>query len=46
MAGGLLFGTKAQTYHVQWLVVSEQSRGKGLGRALMAEAIRAGPRHR
>lgn len=38
--GGLLFGSKPPTYHVHWLVVSGQERGKGTGRALMAEATR------
>jgi GNAT superfamily N-acetyltransferase len=40
LLGGLLFGAKAPTYHVHWLVVSERSRGKGVGRALMADAMR------
>ncbi|BCJ69368.1 GNAT family N-acetyltransferase [Polymorphospora rubra] len=35
-----MFAAKAPTYHVHWLVVSERSRGKGVGRALMAEAMR------
>ncbi|MGH4033570.1 GNAT family N-acetyltransferase [Actinomycetota bacterium Odt1-20B] len=38
--GGLLFGGKAPTYHVHWLVVSEKARGQGSGRALMEEATR------
>ncbi|MEU3830539.1 GNAT family N-acetyltransferase [Streptomyces sp. NPDC029080] len=38
--GGLLFGGKAPTYHVHWLVVSERERGKGAGRALVEEAAR------
>ncbi|WP_442933403.1 GNAT family N-acetyltransferase [Micromonospora psammae] len=40
LLGGLLFAAKAPAYHVHWLVVSEQARGKGVGRALMAEAMR------
>ncbi|MEU7673687.1 GNAT family N-acetyltransferase [Micromonospora taraxaci] len=40
LLGGLLFAAKAPTCHVHWLVVSEQSRGKGVGRALMAEVVR------
>ncbi|MER5650654.1 GNAT family N-acetyltransferase [Streptosporangium sp. NPDC002524] len=40
LLGGLLFGAKAPIYHVHWLVVSEKHRGKGAGRALMAEATR------
>jgi ribosomal protein S18 acetylase RimI-like enzyme len=40
LLGGLLFGAKAPAYHVHWLVVSEQARGKGVGRALMADAMR------
>jgi GNAT superfamily N-acetyltransferase len=35
-----LFGAKGPTHHVHWLVVSEQARGKGVGRALMADATR------
>ncbi|MBC3840839.1 GNAT family N-acetyltransferase [Streptacidiphilus sp. 4-A2] len=41
LLGGLLFGVKATTCHVHWLVVSERERGKGVGRALMAEAVRS-----
>ncbi|MEO3806884.1 GNAT family N-acetyltransferase [Nonomuraea sp. B1E8] len=41
LLGGLLFGTShAPTYHIRWLVVSEQARGQGIGRALMADAMR------
>ncbi|WP_326731137.1 GNAT family N-acetyltransferase [Streptomyces phaeochromogenes] len=40
LLGGLLFGAKAPVFHVDWLVVSEQGRGQGVGRALMDEALR------
>jgi GNAT superfamily N-acetyltransferase len=40
LLGGLLFSLKPPTYHVRWLVVSEQARRQGVGRALMAEASR------
>lgn len=40
LLGGLLLGTKHPTYHVHWLVVSEHARGQGIGRALMAAAMR------
>ena len=40
LLGGLLFGAKPPTYHVHWLVVSEQARGQGVGRALVTEALR------
>lgn len=39
LLGGLLFGGKAPAYHVHWLVVSERARGKGVGRALMEDAM-------
>ncbi|NEB42484.1 GNAT family N-acetyltransferase [Streptomyces sp. SID14515] len=38
--GGLLFGAEPPTYHVHWLVTSERTRGAGVGRLLMAEAMR------
>lgn len=38
--GGLLFGAEPPTYHVHWLVTSERCRGAGVGRLLMAEAMR------
>ncbi|MFI5658822.1 GNAT family N-acetyltransferase [Streptomyces sp. NPDC051684] len=38
--GGLLFGAKAPVFHVNWLVVSEEGRGNGVGRALMDAASR------
>ncbi|MEU9356771.1 GNAT family N-acetyltransferase [Streptomyces sp. NPDC048301] len=44
--GGLLFGGDEPTYHVHWLVISEEARGTGVGHALMDEAMRrfvAGP---
>ncbi|MEV5545747.1 GNAT family N-acetyltransferase [Streptomyces sp. NPDC052309] len=40
LLGGLLFGAEAPAYHVHWLVVSEEARGLGAGRALMADAVR------
>ncbi|GAA2756495.1 GNAT family N-acetyltransferase [Actinopolymorpha rutila] len=40
LLGGLMFGGKAPTYHVHWLVVSQQARGSGVGRALMSDATR------
>ncbi|MFF3706786.1 GNAT family N-acetyltransferase [Streptomyces phaeochromogenes] len=40
LLGGLLFGAQAPVFHVDWLVVSEEGRGQGVGRALMDEASR------
>ncbi|GAA4513248.1 GNAT family N-acetyltransferase [Actinoallomurus oryzae] len=40
LLGGLLMGAKPPTHHVHWLVVSEHARGQGVGRALMADALR------
>ncbi|GHB45835.1 N-acetyltransferase [Streptomyces viridiviolaceus] len=40
LLGGLLFGVRAPAYHVHWLVVSEEARGRGAGRELMADAVR------
>ena len=40
VVGGLLFGGTAPTFRVHWIVVSEKERGRGAGRALMAEATR------
>ncbi|HEY2792081.1 MAG TPA: GNAT family N-acetyltransferase [Micromonosporaceae bacterium] len=40
VVGGLIFGATAPTFHIHWLVVSEQQRGTGVGRMLMAEATR------
>ncbi|MFT2014399.1 GNAT family N-acetyltransferase [Streptomyces sp. 796.1] len=37
--GALLFGGEPPTYHLHWMVVSARSRGTGVGRALVAEAI-------
>ncbi|MFV2175268.1 GNAT family N-acetyltransferase [Actinomadura sp. LOL_016] len=33
-------GAKPPTHHVHWLVVSERARGQGIGRALIADAMR------
>jgi GNAT superfamily N-acetyltransferase len=38
--GGLLFSAHPPAYHVRWLVVCEHARGQGIGRALMADAMR------
>ncbi|MCW5252903.1 GNAT family N-acetyltransferase [Streptomyces sp. SHP 1-2] len=40
LLGGLLFGAEPPVHHVHWLVVSEGARGRGVGRELMAEAVR------
>ncbi|MBE1461286.1 GNAT family N-acetyltransferase [Kibdelosporangium phytohabitans] len=40
VSGGLLFDPAGPTYHVDWLVVSKKARGSGIGRALMADAVR------
>ncbi|WP_405164771.1 GNAT family N-acetyltransferase [Nocardia sp. NBC_01499] len=38
--GGLMFGTKAPSYHIHWLVVSEQQRGNRVGTALLTDMTR------
>lgn len=40
IVGGLLFGAAPPTYHVHWLVAAELRRGEGVGRRLMADALR------
>jgi ribosomal protein S18 acetylase RimI-like enzyme len=40
LPGGLLFSASPPAYHLRWLVVSEHARGQGIGRALVAEAMR------
>ncbi|WP_433754815.1 GNAT family N-acetyltransferase [Nocardia sp. CA-135398] len=38
--GGLLFGIRrAPIYHIRWLVVAEHTRGHGVGRALITDAL-------
>lgn len=39
LLGGLLVSAKPPLYHLRWLVVTEQARGQGVGRALVTEAI-------
>ncbi|MEU8782929.1 GNAT family N-acetyltransferase [Streptomyces sp. NPDC048637] len=39
LLGGMLFGTKGMAHHVHWLVVAERARGRGVGRALFADAM-------
>lgn len=39
LLGGLLAGASPRACQVHWLVVSEQARGRGVGRALMEAAI-------
>ena len=39
LLGALLFGSTAPVHHIHWLVVAEQARGRGVGRALLADAI-------
>ncbi|WP_225097936.1 GNAT family N-acetyltransferase [Streptomyces sp. CoH27] len=40
LLGALLFGGTAPVHKVHWLVVSEQSRRTGVGRALLTDAAR------
>ncbi|WP_202819035.1 GNAT family N-acetyltransferase [Actinosynnema sp. ALI-1.44] len=40
VSGGLLFDPAGPKYHIDWMVVSEQARGTGIGRALVDEAMR------
>jgi GNAT superfamily N-acetyltransferase len=40
MLGGLLVSAKPPTYHLRWLVVTDQARRQGVGRALVNDAIR------
>ncbi|MFB6953974.1 GNAT family N-acetyltransferase [Streptomyces niveus] len=40
LLGGLLFGSDAPVFHVHWLVVSERARGRGVGAALMGDAMK------
>lgn len=38
--GGLLFGSRPPRHHVHWLVVAGPARGRGVGRALLDDAVR------
>lgn len=38
--GGLLFGGRFPDFHIGWLVVATAARGTGVGRSLVAEAMR------
>ncbi|MEU7409670.1 GNAT family N-acetyltransferase [Streptomyces sp. NPDC042638] len=40
LLGGLLFEAAAPVHHVHWLVVSQAARGRGVGRALVSDAVR------
>ncbi|RKT86215.1 Acetyltransferase (GNAT) family protein [Saccharopolyspora antimicrobica] len=40
IVGGMLFSAEPPVRHVHWLVVSDRARGSGVGRALLAEAMR------
>ncbi|GGJ90996.1 N-acetyltransferase [Streptomyces camponoticapitis] len=40
LLGGLLFGADAPTFRIHWLVVSERARGRGVGGALVADAMK------
>jgi GNAT superfamily N-acetyltransferase len=40
LLGGLFFSAKPPEYHLRWLVVSARVRGQGVGRALLADALR------
>ncbi|MFD3488370.1 GNAT family N-acetyltransferase [Streptomyces sp. NPDC058665] len=40
LLGGLLFGADAPVFHLHWLVVAERARGRGVGAALTADAMK------
>lgn len=40
LLGGLLFGGRFPDFHIGWLVVATAARGTGVGRSLVAEAMR------
>ncbi|GAA2224757.1 GNAT family N-acetyltransferase [Streptomyces nogalater] len=40
LLGGLLFGAAPPVHHVHWLVVSDGARGRGVGSALLSDALR------
>ena len=39
LLGGLFFSPKQHVHHIRWLVVAEQARGTGVGRALVSAAL-------
>jgi ribosomal protein S18 acetylase RimI-like enzyme len=39
LLGGLLVGVRPPVHHLNWLVVDERARGRGVGRALVEAAI-------
>ncbi|MGW2950298.1 GNAT family N-acetyltransferase [Streptomyces eurythermus] len=40
LLGAVLFGAAPPVHHVHWLVVSDGARGRGVGSALLSDALR------